>query len=157
MSNTKKLALSAVFAALYIAVTLLTHAFSFGAIQVRISTSIYALAFLLPFLTVPLGLANGLANLFGGNGMWDVFGGVAIGIIVAGACALVARQKWSPLLVIPIIIALPALIVPLWLAPILALPYLPLVGSIALGQIAPGILGYFLVRSLNKHMEGQRS
>ena len=72
MTRLQKLTFSAMVMALYIVVLCLTSSFSFGAYQIRIATSLYALAYLFPFLVVPLGLANLLSNmLFGGFGVAD--------------------------------------------------------------------------------------
>ena len=57
MTRLQKLTFSAMVMALYIVVLCLTSSFSFGAYQIRIATSLYALAYLFPFLVVPLGLA----------------------------------------------------------------------------------------------------
>ena len=76
MTRLQKLTFSAMVMALYIVVLCLTSSFSFGAYQIRIATSLYALAYLFPFLVVPLGLANLLSNmLFGGFGVADMLGG----------------------------------------------------------------------------------
>ena len=58
---------SAMIMALYVVLVYITQSFSFGAYQIRIATSVYALAYLFPFLVLPLGLANSISNtLFGG-------------------------------------------------------------------------------------------
>ena len=70
MSKVQKLTLSAMVMALYVVVLYFTQSFSFGAYQIRIATALYALAYLFPFLVLPLGFANFIANfLFGGLGL----------------------------------------------------------------------------------------
>ena len=85
MSSTKKLTISAMVVALYIVVLYLTQSVSFGAYQIRIATSLYALAYAFPFLMVPMGVANLISNLlFGGLGPLDMFGGFMVGVITTG-------------------------------------------------------------------------
>ena len=81
MSKVQKLTVSAMVMALYVVVLYFTQSFSFGAYQIRIATALYALAYLFPFLVLPLGFANFIANfLFGGLGLLDWFGGCFVGI-----------------------------------------------------------------------------
>lgn len=76
MSRVQKLTFSAMVIALYVTVMYFTQSFSFGAYQIRIATALYALSYLFPFLVLPFGLANFIANmLFGGLGILDMFGG----------------------------------------------------------------------------------
>ena len=73
MSKTKKLTISAIVIALYVVIMTITQSFSFGAIQIRLATSLYALAYIFPFLVLPLGLSNLLSNmLLGGLSIFDI-------------------------------------------------------------------------------------
>ena len=92
--------------ALYVVVLYFTQSFSFGAYQIRIATALYALAYLFPFLVLPLGFANFIANfLFGGLGLLDWFGGCFVGIIVTAIIVLIRRKGWSRwLMILPIIL-----------------------------------------------------
>ena len=99
--------------ALYVVVLYFTQSFSFGAYQIRIATALYALAYLFPFLVLPLGFANFIANfLFGGLGLLDWFGGCFVGIIVTAIIVLIRRKGWSRWLMILPIILVPGLGVP---------------------------------------------
>ena len=70
MSRVQKMTFSAMVMAMYIVILYFTQSFSFGAYQIRIATALYALAYLFPFLVLPLGLANFISNmLFGGFGI----------------------------------------------------------------------------------------
>ena len=144
------LTISALIMAMYIALMYATQAFAFGAYQVRVATCLYALAYLFPFLIVPLGLANSLSNFLGGLGLLDIVGGFAVGIVTAAGVYLIRAARLPKALVIPVIIAGPGLIVPLWLSPITGIPYWPLVLSLCVGQTAPAVLGYLLIRLLAK-------
>ena len=95
MSNVQKLTLSAMVIALYVTVLACTQSFSFGAYQIRIATSLYALSYLFPFLVFPLGLANFIANmLFGGLGIIDMIGGCLVGILTTALITGIHRFKW---------------------------------------------------------------
>jgi len=148
----KKVAYSGLVMAMYIVVMLATQSFSFGQYQVRIATGIYALAFHYPFLVFPLAMANMLCNLLmGGLGIVDIVGGFVIGLITAGAMAILGRisvPAWVAVLPIAIF---PAFIVPIWLSALLKIPYILLCLSLLVGQVISAYtLGLFFVRS--KHI-----
>jgi len=147
-NTTTVLTFSAVAIAMYIAIMYATQSFAFGPYQIRVATSLYALAYIFPFLVLPLGLANSLSNFLGGLGVWDMVGGFIAGIITAGAVYLVRRFKLPKTLIIPAIIFGPGLTVPLWLSFITGIPYGVLALSLCVGQTPPAILGYLLVKKL---------
>jgi uncharacterized membrane protein len=148
-TKTQKLTCSAVVIALYVVLMYLTQSFAFGQYQVRIATALYATAYLFPFLTVPLGLANLLSNLvLGGFGFFDIFGGGLAGILTAGCCALLGKFRCSRWLVILPVALIPALLVSTWLSYLLELPYAAMAASLLVGQIIAGIVGALLVRAL---------
>lgn len=148
-SKTKQITISAIVIAVYIAVMLLSQSFAFGQYQIRIATSIYALAAIYPFLILPMGLANFLSNtLMGGLGLPDMIGGFIAGILTAGGCFYM--KKISIYLIALPILAIPTLLVPIWLSYLLQIPYQVLVISIGLGQILPAITGVFIVKYLEK-------
>jgi len=132
----------------------LTQGFAFGPYQIRIATALYALSYPFPFLVVPLALANSMSNVLGGLGVLDIVGGLIVGLITGGAVALVAKLRLPSLLTILPVVLGPALIVPIWLSVITGLPYLALVVNIALGQIIPAVVGYFLIRAISKRKVG---
>jgi len=152
LSKMQKIALSAVVAGTYIAVTLLLHPISFGIVQIRIGTALYALGFLFPFLIIPMGLANGFVNLFGTFGILDVVGGVAIGVIATGLCALVGRLHLPRLLVVPALVISIGFIVPTWLSWQTGISYWFWVLSIGVSQIPSGVLGYGLLRAIESRI-----
>lgn len=147
--NTKKLTISAVVMAVYVVIMLLTQSVAFGQYQVRVATSLYALAAIHPFLIIPLGIVNQLSNtLMGGLGPLDMVGGLIVGLLTAASCYYL-RRFHIVLVGLPILI-LPTLLVPIWLSYILGIPYGLLVVSVGVGQILPAILGVFLVKYLEK-------
>lgn len=151
MSKVQKLTVSAMVMALYVVVLYFTQSFSFGAYQIRIATALYALAYLFPFLVLPLGFANFIANfLFGGLGLLDWFGGCFVGIIVTAIIVLIRRKCWSRWLMILPIILVPGLGVPSYLSYLLHVPYSVLATSLCIGQSVPAVCGVVLVNVLQR-------
>ena len=152
MSKVQKLTVSAMVMALYVVVLYFTQSFSFGAYQIRIATALYALAYLFPFLVLPLGFANFIANfLFGGLGLLDWFGGCFVGIIVTAIIVLIRRKGWSRWLMILPIILVPGLGVPeRSLSYLLHVPYSVLATSLCIGQSVPAVCGVVLVNVLQR-------
>ena len=151
MSKVQKLTVSAMVMALYVVVLYFTQSFSFGAYQIRIATALYALAYLFPFLVLPLGFANFIANfLFGGLGLLDWFGGCFVGIIVTAIIVLIRRKGWSRWLMILPIILVPGLGVPSYLCYLLHVPYSVLATSLCIGQSVPAVCGVVLVNVLQR-------
>lgn len=149
ISKTKKLTISAIVIALYVVIMAITQSFSFGAIQIRLATSLYALAYIFPFLVLPLGLSNLLSNmLLGGLSIFDILGGGFVGIFTALLVYCVRKYKLNIKFTILPIILIPGLIVPIWLSMILNVPYSTLAISLCLGQVIPAILGSFLIKTL---------
>lgn len=150
-SKVQKLTVSAMVMALYVVVLYFTQSFSFGAYQIRIATALYALAYLFPFLVLPLGFANFIANfLFGGLGLLDWFGGCFVGIIVTAIIVLIRRKGWSRWLMILPIILVPGLGVPSYLSYLLHVPYSVLATSLCIGQSVPAVCGVVLVNVLQR-------
>ena len=149
-TKTQKLTFSAIVAAAYMAIMIITQGFAFGAYQIRIATALYALAYPFPFLFLPLALANSMSNVLGGLGILDIVGGFAVGVVTAGIVAMFAKLKWPAYLVIIPIILGPGLVVPLWLSGITGLPYFALVINISIGQTLPAIVGYIMINELHK-------
>lgn len=154
-----KLTFSAMIIAAYIIIMFVTQWFAFGAIQIRLATSLYALPAIFPFLIFPLALANALSNtLFGGLGLIDIVGGFGVGLITSYLVYKIASSKLNTWLISLPIIFIPGLIVPLWLAPLLTaideaftITYWALAVSITLGQIIPGILGAYFIKYIKKN------
>lgn len=149
ISNVRKLTISGIVIALYVVIMFMTQNFAFGQYQIRIATSLYALAGIYPFLILPLGIANFLSNtILGGLGPLDMLGGFIAGLLTASGCYLLRKINLY-LTCIPILL-IPTLLVPIWLSYLLKLPYGMLVLSVGVGQILPGIVGVLLVKYLEK-------
>lgn len=147
--NVKKITISGIVIALYVVIMFFTQGVAFGQYQIRLATSLYALAAIHPFLIIPLGIANFLSNtLMGGLGPLDMFGGLIAGILTASSCYLLRKINIT-LVAIPVLL-IPSLLVPIWLSYLLNLAYGALVLSVGIGQILPSIIGILLVKYLEK-------
>ena len=150
LSPPQKLAVSGAVVALYAALMYATQGIAFGQYQIRVATSLYALGAAFPFLIFPLGLANMLSNIMGSFGILDVLGGFAAGFLTAAAARLLIKLRLNDAFAALPIIFIPGLLVPVWLSPILNIPYPALALSLCIGQIIPGILGVFLLKAVRK-------
>ncbi|MCX7614633.1 MAG: QueT transporter family protein [Clostridiales bacterium] len=149
ISSAKKIAVSGIVIAIYIVLMYLTQSFAFGQYQIRIATSIYALAAIHPFLILPMGIANLLSNtIMGGLGPLDMFGGFIAGVLTSLGCWFL-KKIHVYLVALPIIL-IPSLLVPVWLSYLIGVPYIALVISIGIGQILPAIAGVIIIKYLEK-------
>ena len=151
---TEKITISALVVALYVTVMLSTQSVAFGQYQIRIATALYSLSALFPFLVIPLGFANFLSNaLMGGLGIFDMAGGILVGIATSGAVLLSQRTKTPALLTALAITLIPGLCVPIWLSWILNVPYGILAISLLGGQLIPGFCGAALIATLKNRLQ----
>ncbi|HYE08987.1 MAG TPA: QueT transporter family protein [Patescibacteria group bacterium] len=149
ISTVRKITISGIAMALYITIMFFTQGFAFGQFQIRIATSIYALSAIYPFLIIPLGFSNLLSNtLMGGMGIFDMAGGLFVGIITSSLIYIVKKYRLNDWLIALPIIFIPGLVVPIWLSYIIHVPYMILATSVVIGQIIPGIVGVILVKQL---------
>lgn len=152
-TNTKKLTISGMVMALYIVILYFTQSFSFGAYQIRIATSLYAMGYFCPFLIVPLGLANFISNaLFGGLGVLDMVGGCIVGIVTTTCVAAVRKFHLPDWLVAVPIILVPGLGVSTYLSYLLKVPYSALSVSLCIGQAVPAVCGAIAVRVAKRYL-----
>lgn len=151
MCSTRRLTVASMVIAIYIVVLYITQGISFGAYQIRIATAMYALAYVYPFLVVPLGIANLIANfLFGGLGPLDMFGGCFVGMATTWLIVQIKTHQWNVWLTVLPIWLVPSLVVSTWLSYLLHLPYSVLVVNLGVGQLVPGICGVFLIQALSR-------
>jgi hypothetical protein len=87
-----------------------------------------------------------MAFFFGGFGLIDAVGWAVVGIITSEGVSLVKRIGLSEWFTVIPVICIPSLLAPLWLSPILHLPYVVLTVSISIGQIIPAFMGVFLLK-----------
>jgi len=80
---TQNLTLAAIFAGLYAALTILLAPWSYGPIQVRVAEALTVLPYMFPQAIPGLWIGCMLANIVGGYGPLDIFGGSALTLIAA--------------------------------------------------------------------------
>jgi uncharacterized membrane protein len=151
LSKTQKLTYSAMIMAIYITIMYFTQSFAFGQYQIRIATAMYGLAYLFPFLVIPMGLSNFIANfLFGGLGVLDMVGGMIVGIVTTSLIVLIRKQGWNMKWMALPIVLVPGLGVSTYLSYLLHVPYSALAVSLCIGQLIPSVCGVLLVQVLKK-------
>jgi len=128
--NTGGLTRAAIIAALYVTVTFILRPVSFGPLQFRLSEAL-TLTPMLFFEAIP-GLYVGVltANILGGLGPWDIFGGSAVSLVAA---YITYRYRWTWVAYASPVV-LNALLVSAYLAPIYHWPYWATVASLAASE-----------------------
>ena len=96
--NTRKMALWAMIAALYAAVTLLTASFAYGPIQFRVAEALSVFCCFAPHMTVGVTLGCFLANLLSPVSALDVVVGTAATLL---ACLWMSRCRKGFLAMLP--------------------------------------------------------
>ncbi|NJD01186.1 MAG: QueT transporter family protein [Ruminiclostridium sp.] len=146
MRKTRFITEAAIIAALYAALTILIPGGS-GQIQVRVSEALTVLAFFTPAAIPGLFAGCLAANLFVGNGPYDIVLGSLATLLAAYITWKMPKKLLAPLP--PVIINAVAVAVILKLSA--NLPMLPTMGFVAIGEvIACYVLGYPLLLLLDK-------
>ncbi|MDI3316289.1 MAG: QueT transporter family protein [Bacillota bacterium] len=132
----RRLARVALVAAAYFALTVVLGPLGYGPVQLRVSEALTLLP--VRMAEAPLGLWAGcmLANLAGGLGPWDIFGGSAVTLLAA---LLTRRLRGSWLAFLPPIL-LNGLLVPAYLSPLYHVPYLPTAAAITASEAVVVVL-----------------
>ena len=110
--STKYLAKASFIAAIYVVLTVILGEFSYGPIQFRIAEALVMLPLVEPSAIMGVTVGCMIANIFGGYGPIDIFGGSAITLIAA---YITSKAPNKFLGAIPPIV-LNALIVSLWVS-----------------------------------------
>lgn len=99
MNKSKWIVKTGIIAALYIVLTTVFGAISYGPIQFRISELLVFLAYINPFYILGIALGCFISNLLGPMGIYDAIFGTIHTLISLSAMALTARymknQNWS--------------------------------------------------------------
>ncbi|NMB02848.1 MAG: QueT transporter family protein [Firmicutes bacterium] len=145
-----RLARAGIIAAAYIVLVFAFQFASFGPIQFRIAEALTLLPMVFPEAIGGIYVGALLANILGGQGPWDIFGGSLVSLIASyftyryrGRVAGYAAP-----------IVLNAFLVSAYLRLIFDLPYWPIVLSIGIGQSVVILgLGIPLLRFVQKNQE----
>ena len=152
--NPKLIVRGALVAGLYVALTLLTGNLSFGIalpglglVQFRAAEALVLLPVLYPEAIWGLYLGCIAANLYGGLGPWDVFGGSAVTLLAAYFTWQLRGTRWY---VLPPIV-LNGFLISLYLGFIFKLPYWPTALGIMVSEAVVVLaLGIPLVAALRR-------
>ena len=140
-----------VIAAIYVVVTLLFQAISFGPIQFRISELLCVLPYFTPAAIPGLFIGCLVGNVLGGAAIYDIiFGSLAT---LIGAIGSYAVRRWKPLVAVPPILA-NTLIIPFVLRVAYGIPdaIWYLMATVGLGEVlAIGILGTGMMYAMDKN------
>ena len=129
--NNVKIARTAMLAAIYAALTIFLAPISYGPIQLRMAEAMTVLPWFYPEATPGLFIGCIVANLAGGNGIWDVcFGSLA----TLTAAILSSRMKHIWLVPLPPVLV-NALVVGAVLSRMFGLPFWLTAAEVGLGQI----------------------
>jgi len=151
--NTRYLAKSSLLAAVYVVLTIILGDFSYGPIQFRIAEALVLLPLVEPAAIMGVTVGCVIANIFGGYGPIDIFGGSAVTLVAA---YLTSKMPNKILGAVPPIV-LNGLIVSIWVSNFSGLPYLLVSANIVLGEtIAVGVLGILLVSLYSKYVKTSR-
>ncbi len=143
----RKLTRIALIAAVYVTVTMMFQAISFGIIQVRISEALTVLPYFTPIAIWGLFIGCFLANLLGGFGLYDIVFGSLATLVAAFLTSKMPKAYLAPLP--PVVVN--ALVVGGYLSIILHQPYWFAAFYVGLGQvIACYALGYPLLLFLKQ-------
>ena len=145
--STKIIARTGMIAGLYLAITFLLAAISFGPVQVRIAEAFTLLPMIYPEAIFGLFLGCFLANLFGPYGVIDII----FGSLTTLLAALVTYYFRHSVIAYLSPILLNAFLVSLYLYVFFRIPYWPTLFTIGLGEsIAVLALGLPLIRIVKK-------
>ena len=150
MKPVKYITMSAVIAAIYAALTILLAPISYGPMQVRISEAMTVLPYMFPQAIPGLYVGCMVANIWGGLGPIDIFGGSAITLLAALLTYWLRRFRKPWLAPVPPVV-LNALGVGYYLHIIIGMPLWISIGWVVLGQaIACFGLGLPLLYAIQK-------
>lgn len=153
MKKTKSLTMYGVIAALYVVITLGLSATSFGAVQVRFSTSLFQLMAYSSGYGVPLVLGTLIANAFSPLGVIDMFFGglTSLSAVLIDIIAFkFVKNETARKYIAAFAITFSSIFVALELHMLYSLPILPTWGTVALGQAISQVIGIPLFTLINK-------
>ncbi len=144
--DVNKLTRIALIGAVYAVVTIILAPLSYGMIQVRISEALTVLPFIYPEAVIGLFIGCFIANIYGGNGIYDIIFG-SLATLIAGYLTAKTKNKYlAPLP--PVVIN--ALIIGFMLHKLFGFPLLTTMFYVGLGQtiacygLGMPLLNYFL-------------
>ncbi len=154
--NAKKLAVMAIFAALYAVgvIALAGISFGYGIFQVRVADAMLPLSMIFGFPSA-IGLSLGcvVSNVYGGLGLIDIVGGAAANLVACILAWYIGRnggkiRRFAATIVQSVVIGL---IVGVYLAPLLSIPVMLSILAVFAGEVvAINIIGYPLQEAIRR-------
>ncbi len=138
---------NAIVAALYASIALVLPATAVA--NYRLTTALYVLASFDRRLILGLAVGNALSGI--PQGPVDIGLGFGIGVLTAGACALLPTPL-TPLAVF----VLPTIFVPIWLSLLFHAPYLAVLPVVATGQALSALLAGIVVIPVGRRFFASR-
>jgi len=138
---------NAIVAAIYVVLTILLSAFSYGDIQFRIAEILLFLIFFRRDFIVGLALGTIVANAFSPLIPWDMLFGTLATLIVGGLISITPKM-WPAIIYATVI---NGLIIGAELYFILGLPFWLSALSVGLGELVVMVIGYLVFLSLRKN------
>lgn len=139
-----------IIAAIYVILTYVLAPVSFGPLQFRLSEALTVLPMIFPESILGLFIGTMLANIIGGLGPWDIFGGSLVTLLAAYLTHAFRHNIIAFLS--PII--LNAFLISLYLSVIYGMPYWLTVLSIGASEAVVVLgAGYPLIRYLQNRMQ----
>lgn len=153
--STKNIAIAGIIGALYAALTIILAPISYGPVQVRLAEALTVLPFIFPAAIPGLYFGCMAANIFGGFGPIDIFGGSFLTLIAALLTYWLRRYNKPWLAPLPPVL-INALGVSLYLHVLSDLPYWMTVSYIAIGEFvacyAFGLILLYTLKKKNLHL-----
>lgn len=150
----RNLVRNALIAAIYVAFTSLWGWAATGpTVNIRLATSLYALAAFDPALIWGPALGNGLSTLLSGTPI-DAALGVLVGLLAGYVAWMLGRWlgKWAAPLAVAVV---PTLFVPLWLSVLYHAPLFTTYSAVGLGQCLSAIAAWLVVLPLGRRLLAQ--
>lgn len=145
-----------IIAALYVVINTVLGAFSFGAVQMRVSNMLYQLVPYNKKYTYGIIIGVFIANMFSPLGWYDlVFGvgtsvcGLVLGIMANDSVDNVKHRQW----IIAVSVTLATILVAVELHIVMGLPILFTFLTVATGQFISQIFGIYITRAINRRID----
>jgi uncharacterized membrane protein len=146
-SNVLKIVRGAVIAAVYAILTMLFQPLSYGPVQIRISEALTLLPCLCAEAVPGLFIGCLIANIYGGNGPWDIF----LGSFATLVSAVLSRLAPNRMMAAASPVIINALVVGWYLSFLTKTPMLPSMLYVGFGEtVACYALGIPVTRFLEK-------
>ncbi|MBL1228151.1 QueT transporter family protein [Enterococcus sp. BWB1-3] len=156
MKKQKNIAINGIIAALYVVINTVLGAASFGAIQLRLSNTLYQLVAFNKKYYFGIILGVFIANMFSPLGWYDLVFGVGTSILGLGAAIFInknIKNQFIKQLVVAISATFFTFLVAIELNLVLNLPFLMTWFTVALGQLGSQILGIILMKVISKRYD----